>query len=88
MSFRTFGVNVNVDKVMRNYVCSGKRNFHVCVLVKTVACHTITVCKICKSTCSHTIISWKTLFVTKSDILIELFIIGVTVQYPITIMYM
>ena len=30
---------VNVDKVMRNYVCSGKQNFHVRVLVETVACH-------------------------------------------------
>ena len=28
VAFRTFGV-LNVDKVMRNYVCSGKRNFHV-----------------------------------------------------------
>ena len=30
---------VNVDKVMRNYVCSGKRNFHVLVLADTVACN-------------------------------------------------
>ena len=28
VAFRTFGV-LNVDKGMRNYVCSGKRNFHV-----------------------------------------------------------
>ena len=38
------------------------------VLVDTVACHVVTVCKICKSTGSHTIIQRKTLFVTKSDI--------------------
>ena len=44
----------------------------VCVLVDTVACHAVTVCKICKSTCSHTIITWKTLFVTKSDIFMSI----------------
>ena len=59
---------VSVDKVMRNYVCYGKQNFHMRMLVDTVACHSLTVCKICKSTCSHAIISLKTLFVTKSDI--------------------
>ena len=26
------------------------------MLIDTVACHAVTVCKICKSTCSHTII--------------------------------
>ena len=35
----------NVDKVMRNYVFSRKRNFHVRVSVDTVACHAVTVCK-------------------------------------------
>ena len=35
----------NVDKVMRNYLCSRKRNFHVHVSVDTVACHAVTVCK-------------------------------------------
>ena len=35
----------NVDKVMRNYVCSRKRNFHVRVSVDTMACHAVTVCK-------------------------------------------
>ena len=36
----------NVDKVMRNYVCSRKRNFNVpWISVNTVACHAVTVCK-------------------------------------------
>ena len=35
----------NVDKVMRNYVCSRKQNFHVRVSVDTVAYHAVTVCK-------------------------------------------
>ena len=35
----------NVDKVMRNYVCSRKRNFHARVSVDTMACHAVTVCK-------------------------------------------
>ena len=35
----------NVDKVMRNYVCSRKRNFHLCVSVDTMVCHAVTVCK-------------------------------------------
>ena len=58
----------NVDKVMRNYVCSRKRNFHICVSVDTVACHAVTVCKFANL---HvvTIISRKTLFVTKSNFL-------------------
>ena len=56
----------NVDKVMRNYICSRKQNFHVRVSVDTVACRTVTVCKYANL---HivTIISQKTLFVTKSD---------------------
>ena len=41
---RAFGV-CNVVKVMRNYVCSRKRNFHVRISVDTVACHAVTVCK-------------------------------------------
>ena len=44
---------VNVNKVTRNYVCSGKQNFYVHLLVDTVDCHSVTVCKICKSTCGH-----------------------------------
>ena len=58
----------NVDKVMRNYVCSRKRNFHMRVSVDTVACHAVTVCKFANL---HvvTIISQKTLFVTKSNFL-------------------
>ena len=28
---------VNVDEVMRNYICSGKRNFHVLVLADTIS---------------------------------------------------
>ena len=35
----------NVVKVMRNYICSRKRNFHVRVSVDTVACHAVTVSK-------------------------------------------
>ena len=35
----------NVDKVMRNYIRSRKRNFHMRISVDTVACHTVTVCK-------------------------------------------
>ena len=35
----------NVDKVMRNYVCSRKRMFHMRVSVDTAACHAVTVCK-------------------------------------------
>ena len=35
----------NVDKVMRNYVRSRERNFHVRILVDTLACHAVTVCK-------------------------------------------
>ena len=35
----------NVDKVMRNYIRSRERNFHVRILVDTLACHTVTVCK-------------------------------------------
>ena len=58
----------NVDEVMRNYVCSRKRNFHMHVSVDTVACHAVTVCKFANL---HvvTIISRKTLFVTKSNFL-------------------
>ena len=58
----------NVDKVMKNYVCSRKRNFHVRVSVDTLACHAVTVCKFANL---HvvTIISRKTLFVTKSNFL-------------------
>ena len=57
----------NVDKVMRNYVCSRKRNFHMRVSVDTVACHAVTVCKFANL---HVVtISWKTLFVTKSNFL-------------------
>ena len=67
---------VNVDKVTRNHVYSGKWNFHVLVLVNTMACHAVTVCKICKSTWSHTIISRKTLFVTKSDIFTSIWVIN------------
>ena len=59
---------VNVDKAVRNYVCSEKRNSHVHVLVENCGLSRSN-CKICKSTCSHTIISRKTLFVTKSNIL-------------------
>ena len=58
---------VNVDKAVRNYVCSGKRNSHMRVLFENRGLSRSN-CKICKSTCSHTIISRKTLFVTKSDI--------------------
>ena len=40
-----FVVRLAYDQVMRNYVCSRKRNFHVRVSVDTVACHAVTVCK-------------------------------------------
>ena len=40
-----FVVRLAYDQVMKNYVCSRKRNFHIRVSVDTVACHAVTVCK-------------------------------------------
>ena len=69
----------NVDKVMKNYVCSRKRNFHVRVSVDTLACHAVTVCKFANL---HvvTIISRKTLFVTKSNFLTSIWVIKFSIS--------
>ena len=72
--------DVNVDKVRRNYVCSQESKIFTCVLVDSMACHAVTVCKICKFTCSHTIISQKTLFVTKSNIFTSIGVIKFSIS--------
>ena len=70
------GILATIKHCYRNCVCSGKRNFHVRLLVDTVACHAVTVCKICKSACSHTIISRITLLVTKNGIFTSIWVIN------------
>ena len=69
----------NVDNVMRNNVCSRKWNFHVRISVNTVACHAVSVCKYANL---HvvTIISWKTLFVTKSDFFTSIWVIKFSIS--------
>ena len=69
----------NVDKVMRNYICARKWNFHMHISFDTEACDAVNICKFANL---HvvTIISRKTLFVTKSNFVMSIWVIKFTIS--------